>query len=83
MCEDLTYLLGNIFISLGTKLYRQIVGIPMGSNCLIADLSLFCDERDFMASLSYNEEAEIIQALNASSRYLDDLLISTIPNLGV
>ena len=32
MCEALTYLLNNIFIRFGTKLYRQIVGIPM---CLI------------------------------------------------
>ena len=76
MCEALTYLLENIFIRFGTKLYRQIVGIPMGTNCasLIADLFLFCYERDFMASLSYNKEAEIIQAFNSTSRYLDDLL---------
>ena len=48
----------------------------MGINCahLIADLFLFCYERNFMASLSYNTEAEIIQALNSTSRYLDDLL---------
>ena len=40
----------------GTKLFRQIVGIPMGTDCasVIADL-LFCHERDFMASLSYNK----------------------------
>ena len=30
MCEALTYLLDNVFIRLGTKLYRQIIGIPMG-----------------------------------------------------
>ena len=48
----------------------------MGTNCapLIADLFLFCYERDCMASLSYNKEAEIIQAFNSTSRYLDDLL---------
>ena len=36
----------------------------MGTNCapLIADLFLLCYQRDFMASLSYNKEAEIIQA---------------------
>ena len=27
-----------------------------------------------MASLSYNKKAEIIQAFNSTSRYLDDLL---------
>ena len=47
----LIYLLDNIYIRFGTKLYRQIVGIPMGSNCapLVADF-LFCFERDFMTS---------------------------------
>ena len=45
----------------------------MGTNCApqIADLLLFCYERDFMDSLSYNREAEIIQAFNSTSRYLD------------
>ena len=33
----------NIYIRFGTKLYRQIVGIPMGTNCapLVAALLLF------------------------------------------
>ena len=54
MCEALTFLLDNINIRFGSKLYRQIVGIPMGTNCapLVADLFLFCYERDFMLSLS-------------------------------
>ena len=75
MFEALTYLLDNIFIRFGTKLYRQIVGITMGTYCgpVIAGV-LFCYERDLMASLSYNKEAEIIQAFNSTSRYLDDLL---------
>ena len=45
ICEALTYLLDNIFIRFGTKLYRQIVDVPIGTNCasLIADLFfLFC-----------------------------------------
>ena len=48
----LTFLLDNIFIRFGTKLYRQVVGIPMGTNCspLVADLFLFCYERDFFCS---------------------------------
>ena len=53
VCDALTFLLDNIFIRFGTKLYRQVVGIPMGTNCapLVADLFLFCYERDFMMSL--------------------------------
>ena len=66
VCKALTYILVNIFIRFGTMSYKQIVGIPMGTNCapLIADLFLFCHERDFMASLSYDKDAEIIQAFN-------------------
>ena len=53
ICDALDYLLDNIFIRFGSKLYRQIVGIPMGTNCapLVADLFLFYYERDFMLSL--------------------------------
>ena len=53
VCDALVYLLDNIFIRFGTKLYRQTIGIPMGTNCapLVADLFLFCYERDFMKSL--------------------------------
>ena len=76
VCDALSFLLGNIYIRFGTKLYRQIVGIPMGTNCapLVADLFLFCYERDFMTSLSNDNQADIIKAFNSTSRYLDDLL---------
>ena len=72
----MTFLLDNIFIRLGTKLYRQVVGIPMGTNCapLVADLFLFCYERDFMMSLSDDKQADVIDAFNTTSRYLDDIL---------
>ena len=52
VCDALTFLLDIIFIRFGTKLYRQVVGIPMGTYCtpLVADLFLFCYERDFMMS---------------------------------
>ena len=48
----------------------------MGTNCapLVADLFLFCYERDFMKSLSRENQADIIKAFNSTSRYLDDLL---------
>ena len=48
----------------------------MGTNCapLVADLFLFCYERDFMLSLSYNNQTDITEAFNSTSRYLDDLL---------
>ena len=66
----------NIFIIFGTILYRQTIGIPMGTNCapLVSDLFLFCYERDFMKCPSRENQAVIIEAFNSTSRYLDDLL---------
>ena len=54
----------------------KIVSFPMGTNGtpLVADLFLFCYERDFMLSLSDNNQTDIIEAFNSTSRYLDDLL---------
>ena len=79
MCEALTFLLDNIYIRFGSKLYRQTLGIPipMGINCapLVADLCLFCYERDFMSSLSEDNQSDVIEAINSTSRHLDDLLI--------
>ena len=48
----------------------------MGTNCapLVADLFLFCYERDFMKDLSSDTQADVIKAFNSTSRYLDDLL---------
>ena len=66
MYKAITYPLDIFFIRFGTKLYRQIVGIPIGNYArLIADLFLFCYERDFMAFLSYNIKAKIIQAFKS------------------
>ena len=81
MCDALHYLLDNIWKTFGSKLYRQIVGIPMGTNCapLVVDLFLFCYERDFMLSLSDNNQTDIIEAFNSTPRYLDDLLIVDNP----
>ena len=49
MTDALIYLLDTIYIRFGSKLNRQNVEIPMGTNCapLVADLFLFCYERDF------------------------------------
>ena len=78
VCDALIYLryLDNIFIRFGTKLHRQIVGIPMGTNCapLVADLFLFFYERDLIMSLSDDTQADVIEVFNLTFRYLDDLL---------
>ena len=47
----------------------------MGTICalLVADLILLCYERDFMMPLSDDKQADVIDVLNTTSRYLDDI----------
>ena len=66
MTNALIYLLDNIYIRFVSKLYRQNVGIPMGTNCapLVADLFQFCYERNFMKSLTKEKRYDLIIQLN-------------------
>ena len=45
---------------------------------LVADMCLFCYERDFMLSISDNNQADVIEAFNSSSKYIDGMLNLTI-----
>ena len=63
--------------------YQQIVGFPMGTNCapLIADLFLYCYERDFMSNLLKSKRFDLIDKFNDTSRYLDDIFTIDNPAL--
>ena len=63
-------LFDNIYIRFGTKQFRQIVGIPMGTNCeqLVADLFLFCYERDLLMFLSEEKQYEVVEVFSVTSR---------------
>ena len=62
--DSLYYLLDNTF-------YKIWLKIPMGTYCSprIANLSLFGYERDFMLSLSDNNQAGVVKASNPVSSY--------------
>ena len=68
VCDAVSYLLDKIYIRFGNKLYRQIVGIPTGTNCapLVAEC-FFCYEIDFTTSLSDDNQADSIEAFNSTS----------------
>ena len=72
ICEALTFLMENIYVQFDGMVYQQIVGSPMGTNCdqLIADLFLYCYERDFMSNLQKSKRFDIIDKFNVTSRYL-------------
>ena len=70
----------TLYVQFDGMVYQQIVGIPMGTNCapLIADLFLYCYERDFMSNLQKSKRFDLIDKFNDTSRYLDDIF--TIDN---
>ena len=51
------YLIGNVYVNVGNKVYRQCVGIPMGTDCapLLANLFLFFYENRYMKNLIKND----------------------------
>jgi predicted cation transporter len=67
--ESLSFLLDNVYVRFGTSIYKQVIGIPVGTNCalLVADLFLYCYEKDFMLCLSIEHQDEIFTALNNTS----------------
>ena len=76
MIEALNFLLDNIYVRFGDKVYRQVVGIPMGTNCapLIADLFLYCYESQFMTKLSKDPSLlHLVDTFKNTYRYLDDI----------
>ena len=80
LCEAFTFLMENVYVQFDGMVYQQKVGIRMGTNCapLIADLFLYCYERDFMSNLQKSKRFDLIDKINDTSRYLDDIF--TIQN---
>ena len=80
VCEAFTFLMENLHVQFDGMVYRQIVGIPMGTNCapLKTNLFLYCYERDFMSNLQISKRFDLIDKFNDISRYLDDIF--TIDN---
>ncbi|KAK3098641.1 hypothetical protein FSP39_021494 [Pinctada imbricata] len=80
LCSALSFLLDNIYVRFGENLYKQVVGIPMGTNCapLVADLFLYTYEKEFIQNLQKQRKHDDVKCFTGTSRYLDDIL--TIDN---
>ena len=66
----------DIHVRFGGQLFRQIVGIPMGTNCapLLADLFLYSYENEFLDKLIKEGKRKLARKFNLSYRYIDDLI---------
>jgi hypothetical protein len=57
----LEFLIDNILVIFGGRVFHQTVGIPMGTNCapLLADLFLYSYEADFIQGLLKKNEKKL------------------------
>jgi hypothetical protein len=72
----LEFLIENIFVMFGGRVFQQTVDIPMGTNCapLLADLFLYSYEADFIQELLKKNEKKLARSFNFTFRYIDDVL---------
>ena len=63
------------WVNIGNKVFRQCVGIPMGTDCapLLANLFLFFYEYNYMKDL-IKTKLVLAKKFNNTMRYIDDLL---------
>ena len=78
----LEFLVDNIFVVFVGKVFKQIVGIPMGTNCasLLADIFLYSYEAEFIQSLLSTGKKKIAYQFNLTYRYIDDVLSINNPD---
>ena len=83
ICKMIEFLVDNIYVKFGGQLFRQMVGIPMGTNCapLLADLFLYSYENEFLDKLIKEGKRKLARKFNLSYRYIDDLSLSIIKDL--
>ena len=75
LVELFNYLIDNIYVCVDGSVFKQCVGIPMGTDCapVVANLFLFAYEYEFMKGLLKDNITLAIKFSN-TYRYIDDLL---------
>ena len=77
ICRMAEFLIDNIFVKFGGRLFRHVIGIPMGTNCgpLLADLFLYSYESDFLDKMIRSCHRKLARSFNLCYRYIDDLIV--------
>ena len=83
LCLAIDFLIDNIYVRFGSSVFRQVIGIPMGTNSapLLADLFLHTVEYDFMVKTMKHDITKAIQFSN-TFRFIDDLFSINNVDLG-
>ena len=76
LISHVNYLIDNIYVVCGNTLFRQVIGIPMGTDCapFLANLFLYSYESEWMKQKRENKQFDILNKFRHCFRYIDDLL---------
>ena len=77
ICKMIEFLIDSIFMQVGGRLFRQMIGIPIGTNCspLVADLFLYSYENEFPDKMIRRGHRRLARSFNLCYRYIDDLIV--------
>ena len=70
------FLVDKIYVRFGGQLFRQKVGIPMGTNCapFLADSFLYSYENEVLDKLIKEGKRKLARKFNLSYRYIDNVI---------
>ena len=76
ICKMIEFLVDNIYVRFGGQLFRQMVGIPIGTNCapLLADLFLYSYKNELLDKLIKEGKGRLARKFNLSYHHIDDLI---------
>ena len=79
MIRLLNWLIDNIYVTFGDKCFRQVIGIPMGTDCapFLANLFLFSYEFKWIDKQRKHNQ-DVYKFFRYCGRYIDDLVLSTM-----
>jgi hypothetical protein len=74
----LNWLIDNIYVTFGDKVFRQKIGIPMGTDCapFLANLFLYSYEYEWIDEQRILKNYSAINAFKNLCRYIDDLCMA-------
>ena len=83
ICKMIEFLVDNIYVRFGEQLFRQMVGIPMGTSCapLLVDLFLYSYENEFLDKLIKEGKRSLLENSIYHTVILMALSLSTIKDL--
>lgn len=76
LIKHINYLIDNIYVVCGDKLFRQEIGIPMGTDCapFLANLFLYSYEAKWLDDKLKAKDYDTLNKFKYCFRYIDDLL---------